>query len=964
MKVVDQIEQLRKELADSYSIEREVGRGGMATVYLAHDLKLNRPVALKVLRPELAVTVGIERFNREVHFAAGLQHPHILPVYDSGSAGGLLYYVMPFVEGESLRDRLTREGKLSVEAALQIARDVAAGLDYAHSRGVIHRDVKPGNILLSGDHAVVTDFGIAKALSDVDGDQLTHTGIAVGTPAYMSPEQAASGGDIDGRSDIYSLGCVLFEMLAGEPPYRGTTARATIAQRFLGPAPSLKKRRGDVPGALDRVVSKAMSKLPSARYQTGTDFGKALGEALTGEVPAVKAKWIRAAALVAGAVALAASALWFKGSLVGSPVLPGTEVIAVMPFRASGTGVEVLGEGMVDLLSTNLDGVGGIRAVDPRVVLHRWRQEGGGAPLALEDALAVGRKVNAGAILRGSVVEAGPEVRITADLYSVSGEQLARVQSDGPADSVLALVDDVSVQLLREIWRSEDPLPDLRVSALTTTSLDAIRSFLRGEQFYRRSQWDSAVTAFGRSIEEDSTFALAYFKLSHTYGWSEGHGSPNSRELLGMAERYSARLPQRERTLIVAHRLFDDGRPEAVDTLRQYVVRHPEDAEGWYELGDAQYHARYALALSEAELLEPFERAMELDPTLVPSMIHPLELTLAIGDSARFQRYIQLMETSTTSGRSSLYRDMAAALWDTTAAGDSAMTRLLRENPGLVGQMVDAYYRTATVDPHRILNGLDSALASSQSDDGGAYLMVVKARFLSSLGRLAEARHLIDSVFQVNPRTAMFASLYPVIAGYADIMFALPGLRVLGAISESDPLAGFWRGVFLAGTGDVPNARVAVQRQLDLIGDSDTTAMRGLFDGLMGWVAVLEGDTVGGIARMERGLNDVGFAPGVSLFSGPLRFELATALTQRSESRSEGLRRLQYGVGPAGEYRALTYLALAQVFEEDGDDSGAIEAYSQFIRLWENADPQLQPAVESARRALRRLAGESVVPGS
>ncbi len=719
-----------------------------------------------------------------------------------------------------------------------------------------------------------------------------------------------------------------------------------------------------MPGAIDRVVSKAMSKLPSARYQTGTDFAKALGEALTGEIPAVKAKWIRVAGLVAGAVVLVAGTLWFRGSLAGSPVMPGAEVIAVMPFRASGTGVEVLGEGMVDLLSTNLDGVGGIRAVDPRVVLHRWRQEGGGAPLVLEDALAVGRRVNAGAILRGSVVEAGPEVRITADLYSVSGEQLARVQADGPADSVLALVDDVSVQLVREIWRSEDPLPDLRVSALTTTSLNAIRSFLRGEQFYRRSQWDSAITAFDRSIEEDSTFALAYFKLSHTYGWSEGHGSPNSLELLGMAERYSARLPQRERTLVIAHRLFEDGRPEAVDTLRQYLVRHPEDAEGWYELGDAQYHARYALALSEAELLEPFGRAMELDPTLVPSMIHPLELTLAIGDSARFQQYVQLMETSTTSGRASLYRDMAAALWDTTAAGDSAMTRLLRESTGPVGQMMDAYYRTATVDPHRILNGIDSALTSSQSDDRGALLMAAKARFLSSLGRLAEAGQLIDSVFQVNPRTAMFASLYPVIAGYADITFALPGLRVLGAISESDPLASFWRGVFLAGTGDVPNARAEVQRQLDLIGDSDTTAMRGLFDALMGWVLMLEGDSVGGIARMERGLNDVGFAPGVSIFSGPLRFELATALTQRNESRSEGLRRLRFGVGPASEYRALTYLALAQVFEEDGDDSGAIEAYSQFVRLWENADPQLQPAVESARRALRRLAGESIVPGS
>ena len=227
--------ELADALRDRYLIERELGRGGMATVYLARDLKHDRLVALKVLHPELAATLGPERFLREVQLTARLQHPHILSVHDSGEAAGRLWYTMPFVEGESLRDRLNRERQLSLDEALQIGRDVLAALAYAHSRGVIHRDIKPENILLEAGEAVVADFGIARAISAAGAEHLTQTGMAVGTPAYMSPEQAAAGTALDGRSDLYSVGCVLYEILAGEPPYTGPTPQAVIAKRFLEP---------------------------------------------------------------------------------------------------------------------------------------------------------------------------------------------------------------------------------------------------------------------------------------------------------------------------------------------------------------------------------------------------------------------------------------------------------------------------------------------------------------------------------------------------------------------------------------------------------------------------------------------------------------------------------------------------------------------------------------------------------
>ena len=268
--------QLQEGLSGRYALERELGRGGMATVYLAQDLKHDRPVALKVLHPELAASLGPERFQREIRFAARLQHPHILTVLDSGETAGQLWFTMPYVDGESLRARLNRERLLPLEDALQIAREAARALDHAHQHGIVHRDIKPENILLTRDGStLVADFGIARALAG--GEALTQTGMAVGTPAYMSPEQASGDKSLDARTDVYSLGAVLFELLSGEPPYTGATAQQIIVKRFTDPVPSVRRTRPNVPEAVDQAIQRALAPIPADRFATPAQFAQALG---------------------------------------------------------------------------------------------------------------------------------------------------------------------------------------------------------------------------------------------------------------------------------------------------------------------------------------------------------------------------------------------------------------------------------------------------------------------------------------------------------------------------------------------------------------------------------------------------------------------------------------------------------------------------------------------------------------
>ena len=336
----DLLERLTAALADRYAIESEIGRGGMATVYLAQDLKHRRKVAIKVLHPELAATLGSERFLQEIEIVAGLQHPHILPLYDSGEAEGLLYYVMPYARGESLRHRLDRERQLAVDESVRIAVEVADALDYAHRQGVVHRDIKPGNILLAEGHATIADFGIARAVEVARRERLTSTGLGVGTPLYSSPEQATAQETLDGRTDIYSLGCVLYEMLAGEPPLTGATPQIIHARRVSETPSTLHGLRDTVPPALDHVIARALARVPADRYATASQFGQAMQAAIFATTPAAqvsqwttggepvappltesRGRWKVGLPLGLGAAAVIAVALWIAAGMPGDTPL-------------------------------------------------------------------------------------------------------------------------------------------------------------------------------------------------------------------------------------------------------------------------------------------------------------------------------------------------------------------------------------------------------------------------------------------------------------------------------------------------------------------------------------------------------------------------------------------------------------------------------------------------------------------
>ncbi|MGH7630966.1 MAG: protein kinase domain-containing protein, partial [Gemmatimonadales bacterium] len=398
----DEGRSLAAALADRYTLEDLLGRGSAATVWLARDLRHDRPVALKVLHDELGSAVGLERFQREIHVAATLQHPHILPLFDSGAAAGRLWYTMPFVAGGSLRDRLERAGPLPVAEAVALGTQVAEALAYAHQQGVIHRDLKPENIMLAPTgQALLADFGIARALEEAGGDQgrLTETGIAVGTPLYMSPEQASGEGPIDGRTDVYALAGVLFEALAGAPPFPGESVREIIVRRLTEPPPSARKLRREVPVGLDRVLQRGLARRTDERFATAAEFGAALrsGQAGRRAGAQTRRRW-RIAAGVVGAAALAAViGLGMRLLPARQPARPpAVPVIAVLPFKNLGPAEDqYFADGLTEEITSRLAGLSGLRVIS-RTSAGHYRNTA--KPLK-----EIGRELGAAYVLEGSV---------------------------------------------------------------------------------------------------------------------------------------------------------------------------------------------------------------------------------------------------------------------------------------------------------------------------------------------------------------------------------------------------------------------------------------------------------------------------------------------------------------------------------------------------------------------------------
>jgi len=517
----EQLGRLRDGLAGRYEIEREIGRGGMATVYRARDIHHDRPVALKVLHAELAESLGAERFQREIRVAASLQHPHILTVHDSGTTGGYLWFTMPFVEGESLRDRISRERQLPIADAVRITREVALALDYAHRHGIVHRDIKPENILLIDGQAIVADFGIARALGG-SNESLTSTGMIIGTPGYMSPEQAAGDRAIDARTDIYSLGSVLYEMLAGEPPFTAATAQAVIARLMTESARPLPNVRSTVSRQLAGAVEQAMAKSPADRPATAGDFARLLESTATmpAAAPAVSPRrmswWaaVGAAVVIVGVVGGALGVLWSRTHAART----GDRKIAVLPFENAGSADdEYFADGMTDEVRSRLSTIHGIR-VTARASSAQYRRS---KKLPRE----IGRELEVQYLLTGTVrwskTNGVNRVRVTPELIEVAN---ADTRWSQPYDTVLSDVFAVQASIASKVAEALNvalaPPVEAQLAVRPTSNLDAYDEFLKGEQITGSFSNTNPPTLlqglehYDQAVRLDSTFARAWSAIA------------------------------------------------------------------------------------------------------------------------------------------------------------------------------------------------------------------------------------------------------------------------------------------------------------------------------------------------------------------------------------------------------------------------------------------------------------------
>ena len=611
-------------LAGRYVIERELGRGATATVYLARDTKYDRLVAAKTLNRELAYALGPSRFLREIEITARLQHPNILSIHDSGEIDGLLYYVTPYLEGDTLRARLTKERQLPVDVAVRITTELADALHYAHERGIVHRDIKPENILFSGGHACLADFGIAHAIQRAGGDRLTTTGLVLGTPAYMSPEQAAGERELDGRSDLYSLACVLYEMLAGMAPFIGPTPESVVAQRFSHMPRAVRAFRAGVPPHVERALGKAFSLAPADRFPDTRAFAEALtNPASTTETAtqSVRQPWWRsrwAVPAVVSAIALGIVILAKNQFGIGRPTMSASRV-AVLPF--SGVGgrqltTELARRGVYDAFRRWHD----LDLVDLGTVGQLLE-----VPVADRDAASVARRLGAGQLVQGVVTPVGDSVRIDAAVYDL----IQRRRTGGLSITVpdaRSLAGDgyraVATSLLREV----DPLPGVDMGDEGTNSIVAWRAYQRG--IAARQRWDLPVAEreFRSAATSDPSYAQAQLWLAQVIAWSRyeprDHWAEPATRALGLA----ARLSERERLLtrgLVA--LAQQRFAIACDRYAELIAVDSLDAAAWLGRGECQSRdpgivrdsrspSGWRFVTSQHSGVRAFRRALELAP--------------------------------------------------------------------------------------------------------------------------------------------------------------------------------------------------------------------------------------------------------------------------------------------------------------------------------------------------------------
>jgi serine/threonine-protein kinase len=987
--MTDLLARLKASLAGQYEIVRELGSGGMAVVYLAEDKKHNRQVALKVLRPELGPVLGAARFLREIEIAANLDHPNVLAVYDSGSVDDVPYYVMPVVEGQSVRDRLEREGPLAIDEALSITEQVAATLSYAHDQGVVHRDIKPANILLSGERALVADFGIARAMEAAGAERLTSTGLALGTPEYMSPEQWDPKARLDGRSDVYSLGCVLYEMLVGEPPFTGPNIQAVMARTQMEKVRSIRITRPTVSSSIDAVVSKALEKTPADRFATPAAFAKALSAAPKGErfidrATSAVPKWVVLFTLLILGVVGGGAAIWAIAGLMERFRVRAVEsdALVVMPFHVSDDidSMVVTSGGFAELLSAALSGGTEAGVVDPGEVQEVWQRSGGaGAGLMpLRQALDMAAELGAGELVWGQVLGTRFEFVLNVSTYRVAdGAELNRVEEvSGTPDSLRVLVDRLAAKIL--VGRVAG---DKNQADLLSRSLGALRPYLTGLEKQRSGLYQEALDDYRDALHSDSTFAqaaIAVVSAANLTGDRSGYSSAvrvawNFQETLGRRDsvylvgRVGPRYPARPTHL------------EQVAAWERMVASFPDHWEAKYELGSLLFHLGPMLS-REA----PFRRArtlfrqvLESDSAFVPALQELLDLEVLADDSAEVRRVSTVLLANDSLGD---YADYVR--WRTaTYFGDSAAAASVLSGPDEPSNAV--LERIIGISQMDGIDLADAAAAAAERRNRSAghnelWSASWFARDLAfNSGRLSEASETMsirgayslpfDELFRV-----VEAVFWDGDSARATVALRERATSVNASLSEDEDtryaqymdLCGrqLWQ-IAIGETDEVVGAIQKLETAESAL-DRGTTAYVALCAAVLRTQYAAIQDSPDAYSTLLRFDSLVRSGPRTNAY---MRFVMNMTLARLWERRGNldqalaAVRRRPYHHGSAGTTGLSRYL------EEEGrlaalvgDTAGAIRAYQHYLALRSDPDEALATAVADIRARLQELVAEPI----
>jgi hypothetical protein len=987
--LLEAAEHLQRAVADRYVVERELGRGGMATVYLARDPRHGRRVAIKVFRSEYSAGVAADRFRSEIEIAAALAHPSILPVFDSGAADDLLYYVMPYIEGESLRELLTRDRILGVDAALRIARDVGEALAYAHARGIVHRDIKPENILLVESRAIVADFGIARALANAtDSTRLTLQGTALGTPLYMSPEQAVGDRDVDGRSDLYSLATMLYEMLAGSAPHTADTPREIINRKLAPNSAIPALSRADVPEDVEQAIRRALDPDPLKRFDTTGEFLEAVAPSATSSphlLAASRANRLvtrrRVISAVVVVAAVAGAALW----RVKHPPLTaddGRVAIAVLPFRATVASAREWTEAVPDLLATALDGTPDVRVVDPWALWRTLRSETGDAPRAPDpgEAAQLSKSANATCYVLGSIAELRGRVDITARIYRRGrAEPWRTLFVSGSVDSVSSLVQRLAIDLIAQLSITATRANVASFDHGLTRSPDALKAWLTARALHRRGKVDSAEIAIQRAITLDSTFAFALIEAVEIKSWLQFMRGQMFSDLMPLAERavvLSDSLPERQR--LRAEAMLASIRTEgarAARALERIVAIDSADVAAWSLLSYVNLVYGWQFGRGEQEAMDAAERSLRLDSTDATSLSRLSGIALSSNSANRLDdvmRRLARLDTTTALVRSGMrsieavratdaeFERIAQAMSEGPAVEWVTVLRALRVfRPDRADMLSDRLYRGAAPQSRRM--GLGALVQMFAAE--GHWSGIDSLRRARAFGIAPDFEATVDRI------TAAAA-----VAGVTDEATGRRAVDALAAtLSPERGLALFntrqvWLEGWLIAAWHAMYGDTSVTRRWDAAmatfpkGGSPREYAASLRADLESRLAARRSDRRAALAHAGRALDlwSIHTSNTLELMPEPaMRFQLATLL--RAEGKTDSAATLFRSLVPPttwlGFYTARAALEFGELCEARGDRVLAERSFLTSLRLWERGDSIVAPFRERARRGLARSRG-------